>query len=125
MTSSEKVLLLCMTAKVEINSGDIINAKAHLSEAEKLLEKEDNKSLSCLFLNINSALQNKQGHYARARKYLKRAADLAIELPAELRLLTLSNISVLLEKEDNSEAKVYKDAAKKLQEELEFNNWWN
>ena len=125
LTSSEKVLLLCMTAKVEINSGDIINAKSHLSEAEKLLEKEENKSLNCLFLNINAALHNKQGHYARARKFLKRAADLAIELPAELRLLTLSNISVLLDKENNSEAKIYKEAAKKLQEELEFNNWWN
>ena len=125
LTNSEKILLLCMNAKIEISAGAISNAKNILSEAEKLLEKEDNKSLECLFLNINAALQNKQGHYARARKYLKRAADLAINLPAEIRLLTLSNISILLEKEDKSEANIYKNAAQKLQKELEFNNWWN
>lgn len=125
LSNSEKILLLCMTAKIEISSGDYINAKKHLSEVEKLIEKEDNKSLECLFLNINAALQNKQNHYARARKYLKKAADLAIDLPAELRLLTLSNISILLEKEEKGESKIYKNAADKLREDLEFSNWWN
>lgn len=125
LTVSEKILILCMTAKIEVNAGDIINAKKHLSEAEKLIEKEENKSLECLYLNINAALQNKQGHFSRARKFLKKAADLAIELPAELRLLTLSNISILLEKEEKTESKIYRNAAQKLQEDLEFNNWWN
>lgn len=125
LTVSEKILILCMTAKIEVNAGDIINAKKHLSEAEKLIEKEENKSLECLYLNINAALQNKQGHYSRARKFLKKAADLAIDLPAELRLLTLSNISILLEKEEKTESKIYRNAAQKLQEDLEFNNWWN
>lgn len=125
LTNREIILLLTMTAKLEISSGDYPNAKKHIIEAENLLEQEQDKSLECLILNINASLHNKQGHYSRAGKFLRKAADLAISLPAELRLLTLSNISILLESESPEEAIVYKNAAEKLKSELEYNNWWN
>jgi len=125
LTNREIILLLTMTAKLEISSGDYPNAKKHIIEAENILEQEQDKSLECLILNINASLHNKQGHYSRAGKFLRKAADLAISLPAELRLLTLSNISILLESESPEESIVYKNAAEKLKSELEYNNWWN
>ena len=125
LTKKELILLLLMSAKLEISSGDFPNAKKHIAEAESILEQELDKSLECLALNINAALHNKQGHYSRAGKFLRKAADLAISLPAELRLLTLSNISILLESDSPDEAIVYKAAAEKLKSELEYNNWWN
>jgi ATP/maltotriose-dependent transcriptional regulator MalT len=125
LTKKELILLLLMSAKLEISSGDFPNAKKHISEAESILEQELDKSLECLALNINAALHNKQGHYSRAGKFLRKAADLAITLPAELRLLTLSNISILLESDSPDEAIIYKNAAEKLKSELEYNNWWN
>lgn len=125
LTKKELILLLLMSAKLEISSGDFPNAKKHISEAESILEQELDKSLECLALNINAALHNKQGHFSRAGKFLRKAADLAITLPAELRLLTLSNISILLESDSPDEAIIYKNAAEKLKSELEYNNWWN
>lgn len=125
LTKKELSLLLLMTSKLEINEGDFISAKNHISQAEKLISDLEDNSLECIILNINAALHNKQGHFSRAAKYLRKAADLAIKLPLELRLLTISNIAILLENESPSEAILYKNSAEKLKAELEFNNWWN
>jgi hypothetical protein len=125
LTKKELTLLLLMTSKLEVNEGDYVNAKNHLNQAEKLISDIEDNTLECIILNINAALHNKQGHFSRAAKYLRKAADLAISLPLELRLLTLSNIAILLEKESPAEALIYKNSAEKLKSELEFNNWWN
>lgn len=125
LTNKELILLLIMTAKLEINSGDLPNARKHINQVEKLIEQEEDKTLECLFLNINAALHNKQKHSTRASKFLRKAADLALELPLEMRLLTLSNIAILLENESPDESITYKNAAEKLKTELEYSNWWN
>lgn len=125
LTKKELTLLLLMTSKLEVNEGDFINAKNHLNQAEKLISEIEDNTLECIVLNINAALHNSQGHYSRAAKFLRKAADLAISLPLELRLLTISNIAILLEKESPDEAMIYKNSAEKLKSELEFNNWWN
>jgi tetratricopeptide (TPR) repeat protein len=71
-------------------------------------------------LNTKAILFYKQEFYKRAISYLKKAAELAIDLPPEMSILTLVNISICLEQSDPEESKKYQEVASRLKNEYNF-----
>lgn len=76
-----------------------------------------------LYLNTLAILQNNQGKDEAAIQTLKKAAELSIRLDSNYKILTLSNISILLKKYDYENAMKYKDFVIKAARELEYSDF--
>lgn len=76
-----------------------------------------------LFLNTLAIVQNNQGKDEDAIQTLKKAAELSIRLDSNYKILTLSNISILLKKYDYENAIKYKEFVIKAARELEYSDF--
>lgn len=76
-----------------------------------------------LYLNTLAILLNNQGKEQEAIQKLKKAAELSIKLDSNYKILTLSNISILLKKFDYNNALKYKEFVVKVAQELGYNDF--
>lgn len=84
------------------------------------VNKSQPTEIDVLYLNTMAILQHNQGNDAEAIQTLKKAAELSIRLDANLKILTLSNISIILKKHDYENAIKYKEFVVNIARELEY-----
>ncbi|MGA2298029.1 MAG: AAA family ATPase, partial [FCB group bacterium] len=109
---NEKIQLLSIAVKSLIELNDFSRAEKYCIDAKALLKDKDDPLSECIFLNTLSALQVSQGKDAEAMQNLQLAAEKSMILPPELRLLTLSNIAIIMESTDSVQANKYFDAVR-------------
>ncbi|MFA6569924.1 MAG: AAA family ATPase [Bacteroidota bacterium] len=121
--SSEKIQLLSLTVKSLIELKDYHRAEKFVEDAKNMLNDKTDILAECLYYNAVSALQVSKNNYSEALNNLRQAAEKSINLPSELRLLTLSNIAIITEINDSAEANRYYDAVRKLSSALDFEDF--
>ncbi|MDC1068422.1 AAA family ATPase [Candidatus Kapabacteria bacterium] len=117
------VSLLQARANMELGNHD--KAKNIINSVEKSLPEIESDNLECLFLNTKAILHFNQGHYKRSITLLQKSSELALNLPNELRIITLANIAKVLKQKNDPDAEVYYNTAKRLQEEFDFSGLIN
>jgi len=76
-----------------------------------------------LYLNTLAIVLNNQGKEQEAIQTLKKAAEISIKLDSNYKILTLSNISILLKKYDYENAIKYKEFVIRVSRELGYNDF--
>ncbi|OGU96533.1 MAG: hypothetical protein A2475_01895 [Ignavibacteria bacterium RIFOXYC2_FULL_35_21] len=120
LTVSDKSQLYALVIKSYIEIGDIEKATNFCETALNLLEKSPDNIGECFVYNVCSILYSLKNQNDSAMKYLIEASRKALSLPPELRLLTLSNIALLMDKNKSGNANKYYDAARKVSSALNF-----
>lgn len=119
---AETIQVLMILTRAYIELGDYEMAEQKIKLAEELNAKYDDAISKCLILNTNSTLQLALEKQQMALELLKKAAQLSLKLPTELRLLTMFNIAKVLEQSDTKLADKYRQAAIKLASNLKFSS---
>jgi len=120
LDSVSKVQLLMLAVKSYIEIGDIHSAKTYAENAERIANSEKSNLIYCLVFNILGVLAAAEDRQEAALQHLQDAAKKAINLPSEMRLLTLSNIGLLLKAVNPDQAEKYFIAADKLSKRLKY-----
>jgi predicted ATPase len=115
-----KVQLIMLAVKSYIEIGDIHSAKSYAANAEKISSAERSNLIDCLVFNMLGVLAAAESRQEFALQHLQDAAKKAINLPSEMRLLTLSNIGLLLKSSNPDQAEKYFTAADKLSKRLRY-----
>jgi len=121
----EKVQLLSIIAKTYISINDYSTAENKINEATQLLKESPNAQAECFILNTTALLDAEQGRNVQAMEKLRLAARMSMKLPVELKLLTITNISKIVEQEDPEMSASYKKAAISLADKLNFADFKN
>ena len=121
----EKVQLLSMIAKTYISLNDFTTAENKINEANQLLNGKPNAQAECFILNTTALLDAEQGRTVQAMEKLRLAARMSMKLPVELKLLTITNISKIVEQQDPEMSASYKQAALNLADKLNFADFKN
>jgi AAA ATPase-like protein len=116
----EKAQLLALAVKSYCEIEDLHNAQKINSEAMLILEETNDPIAECFIYNASALMENKFGSNEKALQYLQLAATRALELPSELKMLTLANIALILESTGSDKYRRYLKAAKQLTENLHF-----
>ncbi|MEZ4725245.1 MAG: DUF2791 family P-loop domain-containing protein [Candidatus Kapaibacterium sp.] len=121
----EKVQLLSMIAKSYISLNDYTTAENMINEASQLVKEKPNAQAECFILNTTALLDAEQGRTVQAIEKLRLAARMSMKLPVELKLLTITNISKVVEVNDPEMSASYKKAAIGLADKLNFADFKN
>ncbi|MFA7325777.1 MAG: BREX system ATP-binding domain-containing protein [Candidatus Kapaibacterium sp.] len=121
----EKVQLLSIIAKSYISINDFATAENKINEATQLLKEKPNAQAECFILNTTALLDAEQGRTVQALEKLRLAARMSLKLPVELKLLTITNISKIVEQQDPEMSASYKKAAIALADKLNFADFKN
>lgn len=121
----EKVQLLSIIAKSYISINDFVTAENKINEATQLLKEKPNAQAECFILNTTALLDAEQGRTVQALEKLRLAARMSMKLPVELKLLTITNISKVVEQQDPEMSASYKKAAISLADKLNFADFKN
>ncbi len=119
----EKVQLLTLIAKSYIEMNELNLAEEKIKEAALLIEGTKDFKSECFLLNTMANYYSAKSEDIKALETLKKAAQMSLKLPAELRLMTLTNIALILDKTDSSKAQVYFNASSKLTKSLSFSSF--
>ncbi|TAL66886.1 MAG: hypothetical protein EPN82_16645 [Bacteroidetes bacterium] len=120
LTVSDKSQLYAMIIKSYIESGELENAEKYCNIALDMLEKNPDIVGESFVYNVCSILFSIKKQNDKAMAFLSDASQKALSLPPELRLLTLSNIAILMDKNKSGNANKYYDAARKVSSALNF-----
>ncbi|MBS1537150.1 MAG: AAA family ATPase [Bacteroidetes bacterium] len=115
--------LLVLAAKARIEMGDIPTAREHCHVCLEILESTPSFENSCLVMNTLAVISMSSGDVAQGWDYLHKAAELSTKLTNEYRLLTITNIALLMKKSQPQDAARYKKAAKALSKSLQFSRF--
>lgn len=118
LDSTEQMQILVLAARSAIEMSEFERAEDNLTSAMNLNQLVGSNQVECLILNSMAILRSKQNKNYEAMNLLKKAAELAIELPPELRLITMVNIGILLKEEQPEKSKQYFEAANKMGKSL-------
>ncbi len=122
---SEKIQINAMIAKAHIELGNITESFEYVQDAVDLADKSGDPQSECIALNISGIYLFATGKIREAQNTLEKAAKLSLELPPELRLLTLTNIAVSMKNISPDIAGKYYNAARKLASNLNFQDFAN
>jgi len=122
LNTKEKFKLDILMAKAYVDKFDLLAAKRIIDDLEIRIAGEDDKESLCFFYNLKSIIESTDGNITSAKHYLNLAAELAVSLSPEMRLLTISNISII-QKDDKNNSKKYLNAAKKLAKDMNMQNF--
>lgn len=117
----QKAIIYLLQARAEIELKNFENASALIRNAITLSKDSESEHLDCLILNTKAILHFYQNHTKRSINLLQKAAEIALNLPGELRILTLANIAKILKSKNDPDAEIYLKTAKRMQEEFAFN----
>ncbi len=115
--------LLVLAAKARIELDDITRAREHCLNCLSILESYPNLETHCMALNTLAIISVIAHETAAGWSYLHQAAEIATKLSNEYRLLTITNIALLMQKSQPQEAARYKKAAKALSKSLHFSRF--
>ncbi len=102
---------------------DLNKSDTYCRNALTLVEKSDDIIAECFIYNVCSIFYSIKKDEDEAQDYLSRIARKAMSLPPELKLLTLSNMALLMDKTNPKEAAGYFDAVRKISSELNFSDF--
>lgn len=108
-----------LLAQANIGIGDTKNASNILSNLEEESKRSDDREFICQYYNLRAIYEaNHNSNLESANYYLNLAAQISIDLPSEMKLLTLSSIIAVVSKNSPSNAAKYFNVAKKLAYDL-------
>lgn len=120
LTHTEKAQILGLIIKANTEIKNFNTAETYKEEALKLIKGEQDIIAECFILNAISHLLMKQDKMSEAIDILTESARNAFNQPVELRLLTLSNIAIFLQKTNPEKAKPYIDAVRRISANLNY-----
>ncbi len=123
LKNHEKILLLSIAARSYTAISEYDSAAVSLDQAMEILDVKNDPQSECFVLNSYALLHSARRQFAEAINYLKKAAQKAVFLSPELRLITLSNIGLVMQHIDPPKAKKYLAASRKLIITLNFNKF--
>ena len=112
---------LLIKSYIELNNFE--KAEDYCILALKIIHSTNEPVAECLVLNSAAVLRNHQHKQSEAMELLRQAAQKAVSLPPEIRLLTLSNIALLIEQTNPEEAKKYYLASMKMSAKLGYGDF--
>ncbi len=118
--SSERIIINLLCTRAAIECGDEIVALRSINEAATLSGKSNDSILNCLILNLFYFFHSRFGRRSRALDYLKEAAQKSVNLSAEIRMITLSNIGFFYKEKNPAKAKRFLGAALEISGGLEY-----
>lgn len=118
LTTSERVQLLCLLARIQAEMGSRSDAEHHLQTAEQLpdLGMQDRH----LILNVRGAVAMLVGDHDAAHALLSEAARSVKRMSPSLKLLTMSNVYLLSDTEGETMSERYKRPLRRM---LESRSW--
>ncbi|MES2765234.1 MAG: AAA family ATPase [Bacteroidota bacterium] len=123
LLTSERALFLILAARAATELSELDRAEDLCMQASALTSDAADISTECLLLNAFAAIRLRQNQFDEAHNFLLKAAEQSLKLPQEMRLLTISNIALLLEDRDPAQAAKYRSAATKMSTSLRFNGF--
>ncbi len=117
---SEESQLLSLVARCYVELEQLDEAKEKSQGAINVLENYKEPLPECFALNVDAIIDFQQGAHERAFYTLKKAAKKSINLPPEIKLITISNIALLLKSVDKQKAEKYLYAVRKLTKQLNY-----
>ncbi len=118
LTAAEILKIALMEAKITLDIGDINASEKLITKIEEEIESIEDKEIKCFYYNVKSLHQAAISNSAQANYFLQLAAESAVGLSAEMRLLTISNIAMLMGEQSSPNAEKYLKTAKKLAVDL-------
>lgn len=118
--NSELLQLYCFAIRSAIELNDLESAENLNKEAVEIYEQNTDEISTCLFLNTAALLHYHKGRNKEALQSLEEAAKLLINLPSEMKLLTIANLGLILKESSPNLAEKYIKAARKLSTAIEF-----
>jgi predicted ATPase len=123
LRSTEKAQLYALIIKSYIELNEMSLAENYAMQALDLIESFNDPIAHCFVMNSLAILRFYQNRKEEMMACLRSAAQKAIVLSPELRLLTLSNIALLSDESDSSKSKRYYESVRKLASALNFENF--
>ena len=117
---SDQVQLLTLAAKSYIETANFESANRYCIQASEIIKNYKEPIPECLLLNTTALLMAAQGRMEESFDLLKQAAKKSVALPSEIRLLTLSNIALLMKRQADPKAEKYIMGIRKLAKQLNF-----
>jgi tetratricopeptide (TPR) repeat protein len=117
---SEESQLLSLVARCYVEKGELAEAKEHSEQAMNVLENYKEPIPECFVLNVAAIIDLQEGNTESAFLTLKKAAKKSINLPPEIKLITIANIALLLKSTDEQKAEKYLYAVRKLTKQLNY-----
>jgi len=99
---------------------DYTAADKYAEQAIKLINSIKEPIADCFVMNAVALYYYAIHNEEEANKMLRTAAEAVIYLPQEMRLLTLSNIALILNKYSKTNSNKYLNAIRKLSRNLRF-----
>jgi hypothetical protein len=121
----EKAQLLALIIRVNTELNDFSSAEKYSDTAFKLLSTIEEPISESFVINSYALLKCKQGKSDEAFSILRRAAQNALDLPPEIKLITLSNIAILMNDINPKKAGRYYKAVMELSSTLKFESLLN
>lgn len=117
---SEQAQMLTIASKCYLEIDDIHSAEKYCNEALELIKNYKEPVPESFALNVSAIIKAEKGDLDGAFFTLQAAARKSVNLPAEIRLLTISNIALLLKKWDDKKSDKYLSAVRKISKHLNF-----
>lgn len=121
LSITEKLQLLGLLIRLNTELTDVSNAEKYSEIAFKILAAIDDPISESFTLNAYAIFKYKQGQREEAYSILRKTALRAMSLPAEVKLVTLSNIASFLNEMNPKNANKYYRAITDLSTTLNFN----
>jgi hypothetical protein len=113
-----------MAARAEVELGRYTLASALCIKANDMLSSHPDEYSRCIVLNVQSILSQRQGNLPEALSHLHLAAQSSTELTDDLKLLTLSNVSLALRHSNPRQSRLFAKVAKQLCYSLHFYSFY-
>lgn len=117
---SDYALLLAMSSRIATEGNLFSEAQRYAAEAQTILSDSPNPYSMCYLLNALGVLSMRERNPQQAWLYFQRAAQSSADLSDDLKLLTLTNITMLLRESNPKQARKFERAAKQLCHSLHF-----
>ncbi|MGB9701732.1 MAG: AAA family ATPase [Candidatus Kapaibacteriota bacterium] len=117
---TDRIKANLLLAKLYSESGNLEKAIKLMDSLEHKIDEREPREIDVLYLNTISIIQYQKGDYTNAIDLLKKASEISLKLDLNYKLLTLSNISILLKELDYKLAESYKESVEKIARDLNY-----
>ncbi len=125
LSVSEKSQLLALMVRIKTELSDYHSAISDVEEAFRLLSTIDDQITECFIMNSFALLKHKMHKPDEAYSILRKTAQKALVLPPEMKLITMSNIAMILSEINPKKAGKYYKAISDLSNNLNFDELSN
>jgi predicted ATPase len=120
MPAVQQLTLLNLAAKSLIELQNFTQAEDYVNNSLEILARNSYPEFECISYILLAIIRDAQNMQSQVYQNLQKAAKLSISLPAEIRLLTLANISLLTKSISPKESGKYYENTLKLTKTLNF-----